>query len=99
MECSKDIFDKITSYYDISDKIRVEILKLDDIDEKTKFDVLIPVVDKIKQTADVLTQKYVGLMKDSENQELRDDLVNELDQFLEYIRVYKNKLYNIYKDK
>lgn len=95
----ENIYNKITLYYDISEKIKEEILKLDDIDDSTKFDVLMPVVDKIKEIADILMKKYVIFLKDKGNTSLKNEIVNILDEFLEYIYVYKNKLYSIYKDK
>jgi hypothetical protein len=95
----KIIFDKITLYYDISDKIRSEILKLNDIDYSVKFDVLMPIVEKIKSTADVLMEKYIIFLKDKSNIVLKDEIIIELDSLLEYIYIYKNKLYDIYKNK
>lgn len=95
----KEIYEKITLYYDISEKIKEEILKLDDIDENVKFDVLMPVVDNIKTTADTLMEKYVVFLKDKSNNTLKNEIVFILNKFLDYIYVYKNKLYDIYKDK
>jgi hypothetical protein len=95
----KIIFDKITLYYDISDKIKSEILKLDDLDYSVKFDVLMPIVDKIKSTADILMEKYITFLKDKTNTALKDEIIGELDGLLEYVYVYKNRLYDIYKNK
>ena len=58
----EDIYNKIIAYYDLSEKIKVEILKLEDVDSGVKFDVLMPIVNKIKETADVLMEKYVILL-------------------------------------
>lgn len=95
----ENIYSKITLYYDISEKIKEEILKLDDIDDSTKFTILMPIVDQIKNTADTLMEKYVVFLKDRDNDEIKNNIVDILDKFLEYIYVYKNKLYDIYKDK
>ena len=94
----EDIYNKITTYYEISDKIKIEILKLEDISDSDKFDVLMPIVDKLKEIADLLMEKYVILLKDKTNS-IRKEIVSILDQFLEYIAIYKNKLYEIYSNK
>ena len=94
----EDIYNKITTYYEISDKIKIEILKLEDISDSDKFDVLMPIVDKLKEIADLLMEKYVILLKNKTNS-IRKEIVNILDQFLEYIAIYKNKLYEIYNNK
>lgn len=94
----EDIYNKITTYYEISDKIKIEILKLEDISDSDKFDVLMPIVDKLKEIADLLMEKYVILLKNKTNS-IRKEIVNILDQFLEYIAIYKNKLYEIYSNK
>jgi hypothetical protein len=95
----EEIYNKITLYYDISENIEREILKLDDIDEQVKFDVLMPIVGVVKNLADKLTEKYILFLKDRENMELKEEIISALDEFLEYVYVYKNKLYDIYKDK
>ena len=94
----EDIYNKITTYYDISEKIKIEILKLEDISDSDKFDVLMPIVDKLKEIADLLMEKYVILLKNKTNS-IRKEIVSILDQFLEYIAIYKNKLYEIYSNK
>ncbi len=95
----KNIYEKIILYYDISEKIKQEILKLDDIDKSIKFDVLMPVVDEIKKTADTLMEKYIVFLKDQSNNILKNEIIAILDKFLDYMYVYKNKLYDVYKDK
>ncbi|MBR2141406.1 MAG: hypothetical protein IJ853_03545 [Rickettsiales bacterium] len=94
----EDIYNKIIAYYDLSEKIKVEILKLEDVDSGVKFDVLMPIVNKIKETADVLMEKYVILLKNDDSS-IKKEIVRILDDFLEYIYVYKNKLYEIYNNK
>lgn len=94
----EDIYNKITTYYEISEKIKIEILKLTDITDSEKFDILMPIVDKLKEIADLLMEKYVILLKDKTNS-IRKEIVSILDQFLEYIAIYKNKLYEIYSNK
>ncbi|MBO4956686.1 MAG: hypothetical protein J6C50_02525 [Rickettsiales bacterium] len=94
----ENIYNRITTYYDISEKIKVEILKLEDISDSEKFDILMPIVSKIKETADLLMEKYVVLLK-NKNNSIRKEIVTILDQFLEYITIYKNKLYEIYNNK
>ena len=36
----ENIYNRITTYYDISEKIKVEILKLEDISDSEKFDYI-----------------------------------------------------------
>ena len=94
---NEDIYNKIVMCYDISEKIKVEILKLDGISENDRFDVLMPIVEKIKNIADILMEKYVILLRDKNNS-IRSEIVTILDQFLEYIAIYKNRLYEIYNN-
>lgn len=89
----KDICEKISLYYDIAEKLKYDILQLTDITEEDRFDVLMPIVTKIKKLADLLTEKYINFLnkKISEN-----EVVGLLDEFLEYISIYKTKIYELY---
>lgn len=99
MEHEEEIYRKIILYYDIADKIKEEIIKLDDIDDSIRFNTLMPITEKIRNTADILLEKYVELLKNTENNYIKDDIVKILDNLLEQIYIYKNKVYDIYKDK
>lgn len=94
----EDIYNKITVYYDVSEKLKTEILTLKDIDDGDRFDILMPIVDKIKEMADILMEKYVILLK-NKNNSIRLEIIDILDKFLEYLAIYKNKLYEIYNKK
>jgi hypothetical protein len=95
----KCIYDRILLYYEISDKIKEEILKLDDVDESTKFDVLMPFTDNLNSTTDILLEKYIKYLKDVNNNELRNEILFILNDLMEHVAVYKNRLYSLYKDK
>jgi hypothetical protein len=86
-------------YYDISDRIREEILKLEGISDSVKFDVLLPFPEDIRRTTDHLLEKYIAYLKNIRNSRLRDEIFAILDDLLECVAVYKNKLYDIYRDK
>lgn len=91
----EEIYKKITLYYDIAEKLKIEILGLEGLSDQDRFDVLMPIVEEIKKIADTLMEKYIYFLKDSSNS-MRKDIINILDEFLEYIAIYKNKLYEIY---
>ena len=91
----EEIYKKINLYYDIADKLMVEIINLENISEKDRFEVLMPSVAKIKETADVLMEKYVSFLKNKDASE-GDEIVEFLDNFLEYLSIYKSKLYELY---
>ena len=92
----KEICEKINLYYDIAEKLRYNILQLTDITEEERFDVLMPIIIKIKDLADLLTEKYVKLLNGEIN---NNEVVEVLDNFLEYISIYKNKIYELYNNK
>ncbi|GHU29216.1 hypothetical protein FACS1894152_7480 [Bacilli bacterium] len=99
LEYEEYIYNKILLYYDISDRIKEEILQLDDIDKQTKFDVLLPFTDTMKKITDNLLEKYIKYLKNINNSRLKDEIFTILDDFLERVAVYKNRLYDIYKNK
>lgn len=99
MEYEEEIYRKINLYYDIADKIKEEIIKLNDIDDTIRFDILMPITDKIRNSADLLLEKYVELLRNTQNKYIKDDIIKILDNLLEQIYIYKNKVYDIYKDK
>jgi hypothetical protein len=99
LEYEKYVYDRILLYYDISSRIREEILKLDDVDDGTKFDVLLPLPDDIKKITDHLLEKYIEYLKNIRNSKVRDEIFAILDGLLEHVAVYKNKLYDFYKDR
>ena len=78
----KEIYEKINLYYDIAEKLKYNILQLEDITEEERFDVLMPIVVKIKDLADSLTEKYIKLLNGEIN---NNEVVCLLDDFLEYI--------------
>jgi hypothetical protein len=58
-----------------------------------------PFTDKLNSTADILLEKYIKYVKNTNNSELRDEILFTLNNLLEDVAVYKNKLYSIYRDK
>jgi hypothetical protein len=58
-----------------------------------------PFTDSLKGTANILLEKYTKYLKDVNNNELKDEIIFILNDLLERVAVYKNKLYSIYKDK
>ena len=94
----EDIYKKISLYYDIADRLKIEILQLDDVSEEDRFEVLMPAVNKIKDTADILMEKYILFLKNKDNS-IGDEIVDILDKLLEYLSFYKNKLYELYNGK
>jgi hypothetical protein len=99
LEYEKYIYNRILLYYDISDRIKEEILKLNDVDRETKFSVFLPFTDYVKKTTDSLLEKYIGYLKNIKNGKFRDEIFTILDDLLDSVAVYKNTLYNFYKDK
>ena len=93
----EDIYKKISLYYDIAERLKNEILQLNDISEEERFEVLMPVVNKIKNMADVLMEKYILFLKNRDNS-IGDEIVDILDKFLDYLSIYKNKLYELYNN-
>lgn len=89
----KDICEKINLYYDIAEKLRFDILQLTDITEIERFDILMPIVAKIQNLADILTVKYVKFLN---NEIDKNEIIELLDDFLEYVSVYKTKIYELY---
>lgn len=89
----KDICEKINLYYDIAEKLRFDILQLTDITEVERFDILMPIVAKVQNLADILTVKYVKFLN---NEIDKNEVVEILDDFLEYISIYKTKIYDLY---
>lgn len=91
----EEIYYRINLYYDIADRLKEEILNLDGISEEEKFDVLMPMVNKIKATADSLMEKYVNFLK-NKDVSASNEIVTMLDDFLEYLSVCKGKIYELY---
>ena len=99
MSLEEDVYEKIIKYYEISDKIKDEILKLDDIDDDTKNNILMPIPTTIKDTADKLLDLYIKFLKNIKNINLKNEIVTTLDNLLEQIYKYKNIIYDLYKNK
>lgn len=99
MEYEQQIYNKIVSYYDMADRIQEEISKLDAMDNDTKFSLLMPLPEKIRSTADTLLEKYVKLLKNTDNKPLRDEITGILDGLLDLLYIYKNRVYDFYKNK
>ena len=88
----EDIYKKILSYYDLSEKIMKEVSDNTFISAKTKEDILIPIADKIKNTTDFLVETYVMFLKTGKNNKFRSLIISSLDKLLFEISVCKNKL-------
>lgn len=99
MSLEEDVYEKIVKYYEISDKIKDEILKLDDIDEDIKNNILMPIPNTIKNTADKLLDLYIKFLKNIRNTALKNEIIATLDNLLEQIYKYKNIIYDLYRNK
>lgn len=99
MSLEEDVYEKIVKYYEISDKIKDEILKLDDIDEDIKNNILMPIPNTIKNTADKLLDLYIKFLKNIRNTTLKNEIIATLDNLLEQIYKYKNIIYDLYRNK
>ena len=95
---SQLIYNKIIFYYDIIEKIKQEILKLNELGDSVKFEVLMPAADNIKTMVDTLMEKYVLFTKDETNEALKREILDILNKILEMVYNYKNIVYNLYKD-
>ena len=93
MSLEEEVYQKIIKYYEISDKMKEEILNLKDIDDETKNNVLMPIPKTIKSTADNLLDLY-----NIKNIDLKRKIIEILNNLLEQIYKYKNIIYNLYKD-
>ena len=99
MSLEEDTYKKITKYYEISDKIKNEILKLDDIDIETKNNILMPIPITIRDTADKLLDLYIRFLKNINDTALKNEIIRNLNNLLEQIYKYKNIIYDLYKNK
>ena len=98
MLLEEEVYQKIIKYYEISDKMKEEILNLKDIDDETKNNVLMPIPKTIKSTADNLLDLYIQFLKNIKNIDLKRKIIEILNNLLEQIYKYKNIIYNLYKD-
>lgn len=99
MSLEEDTYKKITKYYEISDKIKNEILKLDDIDIETKNNILMPIPITIRDTADKLLDLYIRFLKNINDTALKNEIIRTLNNLLEQIYKYKIIIYDLYKNK
>ena len=94
----EDIYKKILTYYDLSDKIMAEIANNNFISVQTKEEILIPISSKIKNTTDFLVETYVMFLKMNKNTKFKNIIISTLDKLLFEISICKNKLYSLNKD-
>ncbi len=99
MRLEEDTYKKITKYYEISDKIKNEILKLDDIDIETKNNILMLIPITIRDTTDKLLDLYIMFLKNINDTTLKNEIIRNLNNLLEQIYKYKNIIYDLYKNK
>ena len=99
MSLEEEVYQKIIKYYEISDKMKEEILNLKDIDDETKNNVLMPIPKTIKSTADNLLDLYIQFLKNIKNIDLKRKIIEILNNLLEQIYKYKNIIYDLYKNK
>ena len=93
---TEEIYKKIVMYYDIIDKIRAEILKLQQVDDREKFQTLIPVADDLQKEVDTLMEKYVLFSKDTTNEGIKNEILAILKNILDIVYNYKNIVYDLY---
>ena len=93
---TEEIYKKIVMYYDIIDKIRAEILKLQQVDDREKFQTLIPVADDLQKEVDTLMEKYVLFSKDTTNEGMKNEILAILKNILDIVYNYKNIVYDLY---
>ena len=93
---TEEIYKKIVMYYDIIDKIRAEILKHQHLDDRDKFQTLIPVADDLQKEVDTLMEKYVLFSKDTTNESMKNEILAILKNILDIVYNYKNIVYDLY---
>ena len=91
-----ETYNKLSEYYDIADNLTKEIQTSTELSIQQKQDILFPIIDKIKELADILIESYIQHLKDNQNVEklllVRDNIENVLNK----IDLFKNKIYNLY---
>lgn len=92
-----DIYDKLNGYYDIADGLAAEVNESDEISIKQKQEVLYPIIDEIRRLADVMIESYVEYLKNKKNLEKIDKVQANIENILEKIDYFKNKIYEVYR--
>ncbi|MDD2840187.1 MAG: hypothetical protein PHY80_03615 [Rickettsiales bacterium] len=92
-----EIYDKLNGYYDIVDGLTTEVNESEEINIKQKQEVLYPIIDEIKVLADVMVESYVIYLKDKKNLEQLENVQDNINNILEKIDYFKNKIYEVYR--
>ncbi len=92
-----EIYNKLNGYYDIADGLATEVEESDDISIKQKQEILYPIIDEIRHLADIMIESYVSYLKNKKNLKNLEKVQTNIDNILEKIDCFKNKIYEVYR--
>ena len=92
-----DVYTKLTEYYDLADSLANSVEENQDISLDQKREILYPIIDEIKDMADVLIESYIFHLKDKDNMEKLLKVKENINNILKKIDYFRNKIYDVYK--
>ena len=94
-----EIYEKITKYYEFSDKLVKEIENsTNSVEQGERAKILLPIAKETKQTADKLIEEYIKYMK-NEGDACGEKIKELIDELIEKIGYCKTKIYDLYRQK
>ncbi|MDR3289746.1 MAG: hypothetical protein LBT02_00480 [Rickettsiales bacterium] len=91
------IYEQISQYQDIAEEMKTEIEDSEDIDLKSKQEILFPMIDEITKFANKLVIEYIKYLKDKKNKENAEILTDDLELMIEKIDIFKDRVCEIYE--
>jgi len=93
-----EVYNKLEEYNNIADDLESELNANVEFSIKQKQDILFPIIEEIKTFASLIVDEYIMYLNNKEDQKLLTKLENDINTIIEEIDIFKNKVYEIYKN-
>ena len=92
----KETYNELNKYYEIADNLSEKVSESVELSIKQKQDILYPIIDEIKEYANIMIENYILYLKNKEDTDKLLIVKENINKVLERIDFFKNKVYDIY---
>lgn len=91
-----ETYNDLNKYYEIADNLSEKVSESVELSIRQKQDILYPIIDEIKEYANIMIENYILYLKNKEDTSKLLTVKENINKVLERIDFFKNKVYDIY---
>ena len=92
-----ETYNSLNSYCEMADNLIETVSTNNEVSFKQKQEILYPIIDKMKESANKMIEDYIIYLKDKNNMQKLFKVKEDIDIVLNIIDYFKNKVYEVYE--